>query len=76
MEPKLFGFAKSYRFSFFAPSSSVQLYCLFYVTLSISCDVTFQSYDVEILKDKKMYRTILGVLSVEFVDRATARELL
>ena len=45
--PKLFGFAKIFRFSFFAPSTSVHLYCLFNVTLSRSYDVTCQSYDVE-----------------------------
>ena len=45
--PKLFGFAKNFRFSSFAPPSSVQLYCLFYGTSSRSYDVTFQSNDVE-----------------------------
>ena len=32
--PKVFGFAKNFRFSFFEPPSSVQFYCLFYVTSS------------------------------------------
>ena len=46
--PKLFGFAKNFRFSFFPPPDSVQLYYLSYVTLSRSNDVTFQSKDVEL----------------------------
>ena len=45
--PKLFGFAKSFRFSSVAHPTSVHLYCLFNVTSSRSYDVTCQSYDVE-----------------------------
>ena len=46
--PKLFCFAVVvFYFSSFAHPSSVQLYCLFYVTSSRSYDVNCQSYDVE-----------------------------
>ena len=47
MVPKLFGFAKIFRFSPFSPPTSVHLYCLFNVTSSRSYDVTCQSYYVE-----------------------------
>ena len=46
--PKLFGFAKNFRFSSFAPPSSVQMHCLFYETSSRFYDVTFQSNDAQI----------------------------
>ena len=45
--PKFFGFAKIFRFLFFPPPSSVQLYCLSNVTSSRYNDVTCQSEDVE-----------------------------
>ena len=32
--PKLYGFAKNFRFSYFEPVTSVHLYCLFNVTSS------------------------------------------
>ena len=55
--PKLFGFAKNFRFSSFASSTSVHLYCLFNVTSSKSYDVTCQSYDVESFKTSFMNLT-------------------
>ena len=51
--PKVFGFAKNFRFSSFAPPTSVHLYCLFNVTSSRSYDVTCQSYDVESFQNIK-----------------------
>ena len=48
---KLFGFAKNFALSSFAPPSSVQFYCLFYVTSSIFYDVSFQSNDVDLFKN-------------------------
>ena len=49
--PKLFGVAKNFRFSSFAPPSSVRLYCLFNVTSSGSYDVTFHPNDVELFQN-------------------------
>ena len=48
---ELFDFAKHFRFSSFAPPSSVRLYCLFYIMPSKSYKVTFQSSEIELFQN-------------------------
>ena len=70
--PKLFGFAKNFRFPPFASPTSVHLYCLFDVTSSRSYDVTCQSYDVEsflnIIHDSNYIRNILFGITLACKD--------
>ena len=58
--PKLFGFAKKRCFPSFAPPSSVQLNCLFYVMSSRSYDVTFSLMTLKYFKTSYMILTKLG----------------